>query len=49
MVGMLHDTVVKEFEHLLQLLRGCRHRLWGRMAVMEILSAWIFSAQHEVM
>ena len=28
-VGMLRDTIVKEFEQLLQLLRGCCHFLWG--------------------
>ena len=49
MVGMLHDTVVKKFEHLLQLLCGHHHCLQGQTAAMEILSARISSAQHEVL
>ena len=47
-VGTLQDTIVKEFEHLLQLLRGHCHLLQGRMAAMEILSTRMSSAQHEV-
>ena len=47
-VGMLRDTIVKEFKHLLQLLHGRRHLLQGQTAAMEILSTWTSSAQHEV-
>jgi len=45
---MLGDRSVKDFKHLLQLLRG-RHLLQDRTAVKEILSVWMSSAQHGVL